>query len=119
MRTVVIGLVVLVLTSPALAKRVNGEWTDAYAGRNGKLKFVGKFDVNAGIVKGKIKCRGCPVKGPFNPTCTGSSSSWNCTGPAGPAGNGCTASGYLYPTVFEGTWDCGPFTGGVLSFGHR
>jgi hypothetical protein len=119
MRTALIGLVVLMLGTPALAKRLKGEWSEVYLGQGGKVRFAGKFDVSTGTVKGKLRCRGCPVKGPFNPTCTGGGGSWNCVGPVGPAANGCTANGYVYLTVFEGTWDCGPFTGGNLSFGHR
>jgi hypothetical protein len=42
-----------------------------------------------------------------------------CEGPVGPASAGCTASGSVYLKVFEGTWECGPTRGGVLSFGHR
>ena len=119
-RPLLIGIVVLVVAGAAEARRLRGEWTDAYRGGGGTVRFIGTFDANAGTVRGRLRCkRGCPVKGQFAPTCTGGGTSWSCSGPVGNPARGCTGNGYVYLDVFEGTWECGPGTGGVLSFGSR
>jgi len=121
MRTLsIVGLLVLFAVVPADARRLKGEWTNAYQGSGGTVRFIGTFKADTGTVQGRLRCKkGCPVRGKFSPTCTAEGTYWSCTGPAGKAGAGCTGSGYVYLDVFEGTWDCGPGTGGVLSFGQR
>jgi hypothetical protein len=119
MRTALAGMLLLLLAADASARRLPGSWTNVYQGGGGRLRFIGRLDSSSGTVQGRLKCRRCPVKGPFRPTCTGNGSFWDCRGPVGPAANGCTGSGFLYSSVFEGTWECGPGAGGVLGFGRR
>ena len=120
MPSMAIALLVLLVAVSAEARRLPGEWTNAYQGGGGNVRFIGAFDASSGTVRGRLRCKkGCPVRGKFNPTCTGGGTSWSCTGPVGKPGSGCTGSGYVYLSVFEGTWDCGPGTGGNLSFGRR
>jgi len=121
MRTLsIVASIVLLVVSVAEARRLKGEWTNAYQGGGGTVRFIGTFKPETGTVQGRLRCKkGCPVRGKFTPTCTGDEVAQYCTGPAGKAGGGCTGSGYVYRDVFEGTWDCGPGTGGVLSFGQR
>ena len=121
MRTLsIVGMIVLLAVSLAHARRLKGEWTNVYQGGGGTVRFIGTFEPDTGTVQGHLRCKkGCPVRGKFTPTCTGDAVSQYCTGPAGKAGAGCTGSGYVYLDVFEGTWDCGPGTGGSLSFGQR
>ena len=116
----IVGLLVVLAVAPAQARRLKGEWTNVYQRTDGTVRFIGTFNADTGTVQGRLRCKkGCPVRGKFKPTCTGDAVSQDCTGPAGKAGAGCTGSGYVYLDVFEGTWDCGPGTGGVLSFGQR
>jgi len=98
-----------------------GDWSDAYAGRTGRLRFLGRLDPAAGVVRGRLVCGPrCPVRGRFRPTCGPlAANSRECAGPVGRASAGCTASGFVYLRVFEGTWECGPGRGGALSFGSR
>src|SRR4030095_8819662 len=106
MRTLsIVGMLVLLAVVPAHARRLKGEWTNAYQGGGGTVRFIGTFKADTGTVQGSLRCKkGCPVRGRFNTTCTGDATYWYCIGPAGKAGAGCTGSGYVYLDVFKGTW---------------
>src|SRR5207244_6992009 len=102
----IVGLLALLAVVPVHARRLKGEWTNAYHGSSGTVRFIGTFNADTGTVQGRLRCKkGCPVRGKFSPTCTGDATYWSCTGPAGNAGAGCTGSGYVYSDVFEGQWD--------------
>jgi hypothetical protein len=116
----IVGMIVLLVVSVADARRLPGEWSNVYQGGGATVRVIGTFAPDTGTVQGRLRCtKGCPVRGKFHPTCSGDAVSQYCTGPAGKTGAGCTASGYVYRDVFEGTWECGSGTGGVLSFGQR
>jgi hypothetical protein len=111
-RIIIAGLLLAAVSGPAEARRYGGEWSNAFTAAQGSLVFRGRLTEGAASIRGRVRCRNCPVRGRLQMTCAAG----YCTGTIS---NGCTAEGYYYGTHLEGTYDCGGNPVGVLAFGPR
>jgi hypothetical protein len=91
-----------------------GEFSNAFTGQVGNLRFIGGPRNGGTALRGRVRCRRCPVRGPLRAACAGDATSSFCSGTIG--GGRCTVEGYLYGSNFEGTYACG---GTVGSFSYR
>jgi len=110
-------LLVLALVVPvpaAHARRYRGTCSNALAGTQNRIRFVGRSDGDAGVVTGRIRGARCKVHGPVAVTCGAlQSGSRQCSGTAP---RGCTLSGFAYGGNFQGQYQCGT-TVGALCWG--